>query len=101
MMEGLGADSEEKHEPAGNIDTAVMNSLKVLDPNRPIREATELQTSWIGSFVPLAEVRRSANRPKNVRLCHSAVALGAERRGVSQARDLNNLDDNHLLRACC
>jgi hypothetical protein len=39
MMEGLGADSEEKHEPAGDIDTAAVDSLKALDPKRPIREA--------------------------------------------------------------
>ena len=37
---GLGADSEEKHEPVGDIDTAAVDSLKVLDPKRPIREAT-------------------------------------------------------------
>jgi len=36
---GLGADSEEKHEPVSDIDTAAADSLKVLDPNRPIREA--------------------------------------------------------------
>src|SRR4029077_17266000 len=36
---GLGADSEEKHEPASDIGTAVEDSLKVLDPKRPIREA--------------------------------------------------------------
>jgi hypothetical protein len=36
---GLGADSEEKHEPASDIETAVVESLKVLDPERPIREA--------------------------------------------------------------
>jgi hypothetical protein len=37
---GLGADSEEKHEPASDIDTAmVVDSLKALDPKRPIREA--------------------------------------------------------------
>ena len=36
---GPGADSEEKHEPAGNIDTAVVDSLKALDPKWPIREA--------------------------------------------------------------
>jgi len=36
---GLGADSGEKHEPAGDIDTVVVDSLKALDPNRPIREA--------------------------------------------------------------
>ena len=36
---GLGADSEEKREPAGDIDTAGVDRLKVLDPKRPIREA--------------------------------------------------------------
>ena len=30
---GLGADSEEKREPASDIDTAVVDGLKVLDPN--------------------------------------------------------------------
>ena len=39
MMEGPGAESEEKHEPASDIDTAAVESLKVLDPKRPIREA--------------------------------------------------------------
>jgi len=34
-----GADSEEKHEPASDIDTVVVDSLKVLDPEWPIREA--------------------------------------------------------------
>ena len=36
---GPCADSEEKHEPVSDIDTAVVDSLKVLDPKRPIREA--------------------------------------------------------------
>jgi hypothetical protein len=36
---GLGADSEEKHEPVGDIDTVVVDSLKALDLERPIREA--------------------------------------------------------------
>ena len=36
---GLGADSEKKHEPASDIDTAVVDNLKVLDLDRPIREA--------------------------------------------------------------
>ena len=39
MMEGPGADSEEKHEPVSDIDTAAADSLKVLDLKRPIREA--------------------------------------------------------------
>src|SRR5262245_33353041 len=34
-----GADSEEKREPASDIDIAVADSLKVLDLKRPIREA--------------------------------------------------------------
>jgi hypothetical protein len=36
---GPGADSEEKREPASDVDTAVVDSLKALDPDRPIREA--------------------------------------------------------------
>ena len=41
---GLGADSKEKHEPVSDIDTAVVDSLKVLDPKRPIREAEVAHT---------------------------------------------------------
>ena len=41
MMEGPGADSEEKHEPVSDIDTAVVVvGLKALDPEWPIREAS-------------------------------------------------------------
>src|SRR5437588_6108747 len=36
---GPSADSEEKHEPVSDIDTAAADGLKVLDPKRPIREA--------------------------------------------------------------
>jgi hypothetical protein len=39
---GLGAESEEKHEPVSDIDTVVVNSLKALDPEWPIREAGHL-----------------------------------------------------------
>src|SRR4029077_12787044 len=42
---GLGADSEEKHEPASDIDTALVDSLKVLDPEGPIREADIVRLS--------------------------------------------------------
>ena len=38
-MEGPCADSEEKREPVGDIETAEVDGLKVLDPRRPIREA--------------------------------------------------------------
>ena len=46
-MEGPCADSEEKHEPAGDIDTAVVHSLKALDPKRPIREADKRERGRI------------------------------------------------------
>ena len=36
---GPGADSEEKREPVSDIDTVPVDSLKALDPKRPIREA--------------------------------------------------------------
>jgi len=45
---GLGADSEEKHEPVSDIDTAVVDSLKALDPEWPIREADMPRTSSTG-----------------------------------------------------
>ena len=49
---GLGADSEEKHEPVSDIDTVVVDSLKALDPKRPIREADiTLRTRYV-RFVP-------------------------------------------------
>ena len=40
---GPGADSEEKHEPASDTDTVLVESLKALDPVRPIREADIIQ----------------------------------------------------------
>ena len=40
---GRSADSEEKREPVSDIDTVVVDSLKALDPNRPIREADKLR----------------------------------------------------------
>ena len=47
MMEGRpGADSEEKREPVSDIDTAVADSLKVLDLKRPIREADMCAGNW-------------------------------------------------------
>src|SRR5215468_2282313 len=36
---GVGADSGEKREPVSDIDTAAVDSLKVLDLKWPIREA--------------------------------------------------------------
>ena len=53
---GLGADSEEKHEPASDIDTASMDGLKALDPKRPIREADIKRTSRHVRNVPRADI---------------------------------------------
>jgi hypothetical protein len=50
MMEGPGADSEEKHEPVSDIDTAVVVvCLKALDPEWPIREAIGGITDMAGN----------------------------------------------------
>ena len=38
-----------------DIDTAVVDSLKVLDPNRPIREATVSRQNAIRRYVPEPE----------------------------------------------
>ena len=55
---GLGADSEEKHEPASDIDTVVVDSLKALDPKRPIREAdiTQIAPSPASVMTILARI---------------------------------------------
>ena len=52
MMEGPSADSEEKHEPVSDIDTAVVVvGLKALDPEWPIREAIDpLQSFGLGEL---------------------------------------------------
>ena len=39
---GLGADSEEKHEPVSDIDTVVVDSLKALDPNGRLEKRKSL-----------------------------------------------------------
>ena len=47
-IQGLGADSEEKREPVSDIDTAVVDRLKTLDPKRPIREGDISEVSHSG-----------------------------------------------------
>ena len=49
-IQGPGVDSEEKRAPVSDIDTAVADSLKVLDLKWPIREADMLNASaYFGS----------------------------------------------------
>jgi hypothetical protein len=44
MMEGPGADSEEKREPVSDIDIAVADSLKVLDLNGRLEKQRMVRT---------------------------------------------------------
>jgi hypothetical protein len=55
-----GADSEEKHEPVSDIDTVVVDSLKALDPEWPIREADIAGWPRHVRFVPTADLDGSA-----------------------------------------
>ncbi|MGA8414037.1 MAG: hypothetical protein WB756_19935 [Xanthobacteraceae bacterium] len=41
----------------GDIDTAAVDSLKTLDPKRPIREATEQRTQFYVGSVPPRDIR--------------------------------------------
>jgi hypothetical protein len=61
-----GADSEEKHEPVSDIDTVVVDSLKALDPEWPIREANV----------------NSAVRPSGASSSYSVLAKREKRRLV-------------------
>ena len=53
---GLSADSEEKHVPASDVDTVVVDSLKALDPDRPIREADIGGRELDVRFAPEADI---------------------------------------------
>ena len=53
-MEGPSAESEEKREPASDIDTGAVDSLKALDPGPPIREADIANLARHVRFVPIA-----------------------------------------------
>ena len=70
-----GADSEEKHEPVSDIDTVVVDSLKALDPEWPIREA---------------DISRPQHRcPRSLRIspAHSSPAAHAAAPRESRALD--------------
>jgi hypothetical protein len=66
---GPGADSEEKHEPVSDIDTALVDSLKALDPKRPIREADIVAAGRHVSNVPNSEVVHFVQLAENSWLC--------------------------------
>ena len=67
---GLGADSEEKREPVSDIDAGVVDSLKALDPERPIREADLffLYRNRLG-LTPFRTLRKLKKFPESPRRC--------------------------------
>src|ERR1700757_4291121 len=73
---GLGADSEEKREPASDIDTVPADSLKALDLDRPIREA-DVSQRLPDNQLPLARACEPRQKhPKNFNHPTPAVAGG-------------------------
>src|SRR5437660_8168033 len=54
---GLGAESEEKREPVSDIDTGVVDSLKVLDPDGRLEKRPNwcLATNW--REVPISDIQ--------------------------------------------
>jgi hypothetical protein len=73
-MDGLGAESEEKREPASDIEAAVVDSLKVLDPERPIREADMRRSTRSVALV--------ANDPQQTSRVCSQIFAGANTEGL-------------------
>ena len=74
---GLSADSEEKHEPVSDIDTAAADSLKALDPERPIREAEGRDLRSLEMFaVGTAVTDRPPHRTARAEFPHAAFTLG-------------------------
>src|SRR5260221_1987760 len=53
---GLGAESEEKREPVSDIDTAVVDSLKALDPDGRLEKRTSSRSSRYVRLVPTAVI---------------------------------------------
>src|SRR6266404_3966425 len=72
---GLGADSEEKHEPVSDIDTVVVDSLKALDPKRPISEADIRPRTRYVRFVPTGDMRTGLRNSPTQRLAYGRTAI--------------------------
>src|SRR6201997_798257 len=70
---GLGADSEEKREPASDIDTVPADSLKALDLDRPIREADMHDRLASASSVAIVESPGGISPPGAPRTVHDPL----------------------------
>ena len=64
------ADSEEKHEPVSDIDTVVVDSLKALDPEWPIREEADITS--LRRYYQHHEIKKCTGRSESV------VSLGLQ-----------------------
>src|ERR1051325_11699649 len=73
---GLGADSEEKHEPVSDIDTAVVDGLKVLDPKRPIREA-DIRVVQVGPAAVISPKAHLVQLARKWREAEKSRSLGS------------------------
>ena len=58
-----------------DIDTVVVDSLKALDPNRPIREADKRGGGWIVRYVPIGDIARLILNEEGRQLRRPFVAL--------------------------
>src|SRR5258708_7244756 len=58
---GLGAESEEKREPVSDIDTGVVDSLKVLDPDGRLEKRPNWCFATNRRDVPLTDILRRSN----------------------------------------
>jgi ABC transporter substrate binding protein len=74
---GLGADSEEKREPVRDIDTAAVDSLKALDPDRPIREATDIARQPNVRFQAVISTGRRNTLSEREKIDYSAIRATA------------------------
>jgi hypothetical protein len=77
---GLGADSEEKHEPVSDIDTVVVDSLKALDPNGRLEKQTFVRGHGLIRFLPLPTDSCSTANQQIALLFDYLVRAGEQRR---------------------
>src|SRR6516165_9736809 len=84
-MEGpFSADSEEKRAPVSDINTALVDRLKALDPNRPIREADISHAGVASAGIGLALV----------------VGMGASMSAIAHRCEFSSIPwARHLLRS--
>src|SRR5260221_12720246 len=82
---GLGAESEEKREPVSDIDTAVVDSLKAIDPDGRLEKRTNTRPPSYVRLVPQAAVSNLSKPPLySITSSASASSVG----GISRPSSL-------------